>query len=1623
MIIEAKVPRTYDYSLGYENFDKQDLIKRNQYLSEIEERSKDANLIFIQGDEGAGKTIICQEFLKRNDKNCCSVIFRAGNKSDFSINYFLDNIVYQLAFILGIDENSVEVSQRFYRQLISRLRRFSKDKKFYFIIDGLTKEKTSLLNDLSELFYLGTSNFCYVISINKSKNFTKDLKLEVTKSEKINVLGFSTLEIKSYLNLKELDIFQEEKIYSLTKGLPSRLSLFKRKLVQGEDIDELLDNSNNYKDWIQVDFERIDFNNNIIKKIFSLVALSPNILTLFDLKYILNEDDNIIKSYINEHDILFIDDNECVSFLSQIYKDYFSKELIKQKEFVESSLMYLLNKIDDFGKKIEILSIMSNSNKWIELDKQIDDNFLLKSFLSTGDLNTVNNIIGLSNNASTKLEKQNKLIDISLKGSFINYLKNNDELFSEVNTKLSFADYNGALEVANMSLINVERLRLYCIIAKNQKRKLGLIDSTLVEDINNLFNICDFTNTGDMVYDIFSDMIHIDSSIVLKILDNEEFRNYDSNLNELIIAKLSLMSLNNEIENEKRDSLSESIEKFQNSSSRKITRALSYILSDYPLQKIVKDIDKQSDSIEKIKIIRLYLENLRGYELGLEDLLAKTFDVLVSSDGNKFLDIEILILLSSKIDVLSESEIKRDLIRKLRSIENSVSKVSLTIHKTQYELNIFMLEKYDSPERAYKILEKLIKEINGQQDFLIKAEALSLIYNVLKTNKNRQIAKLEKYNKELLDAVINELLKRTANQYLVFRKVIKNICQVDFQYAWEISNLINNVINRDRIKMDIFENYLHYNDTKNVNIHLLQTSLKDIIEDFLKEIAVILILEKFAEEKEITKSNVDMLYGIYRFSTSTLNSTSGEGVYQNVLILKILKNGKTQDQNKYLNVKKSLDDDLQKISDDWSRLAIVNQICVDIADFDISYAKKLYNNAVRNRKDNIFNSEMFCKSYYYNLEFFIYSFEAVLLKCETYSSELKSIINAIVKIPSNDIRIIFFSKISFLLYNKGDIKGAQEVFDKNISNLIVKKNNIQSDNSAIYCLLYLFNESSAKEIINNLSRSKADDVYFDISMFFLTKNNPFKKYDSQEDKYAEPSFTEVSKSIRLIKNLNTDFYIFKSIEQVVNYLKRKEVVFEPKQLEYLKSEIKYIIDNKLPDRDNIKHSGYKILCNMFLLKFQNQNCTITLKEINELVDNISDRIFVKAHLISYIKSTERKSFFDDIINDLKSIEVNYEFIDRIKDISKIMYSQNRQEWTKILKESLTLSNNISDKYEAFTYQKNLIDTLYKIDEKLCKELIETIDISSENYTKNKLLKKHMSRLDLAKKIYNNTDIKEQEITNDKNILYAINESLVLLNSGKIPAKKLSLLERYFLSAYRTPIDSSLVFFIFYLTNLVKKNYSNKEQIYIQQLIKSIFNNTSLNFEFLSRLHSINLESYSFSLELKEDENFIIIDIGERAKALKFISSWLISEIEDNDEIIIIDPYFDVGDIEIIKFIYDLNNNIRFKILTNKILIRFEIEEKWKELSSLDIPICDFVSVYKEDKTTPFHERYILSKDKKSGIKLGSSLNFLGIKKMTDMTYLKRDQHEDIYVSIVNRFLHNREREIQGQRIFYEGCQF
>ena len=65
--------------------------------------------------------------------------------------------------------------------------------------------------------------------------------------------------------------------------------------------------------------------------------------------------------------------------------------------------------------------------------------------------------------------------------------------------------------------------------------------------------------------------------------------------------------------------------------------------------------------------------------------------------------------------------------------------------------------------------------------------------------------------------------------------------------------------------------------------------------------------------------------------------------------------------------------------------------------------------------------------------------------------------------------------------------------------------------------------------------------------------------------------------------------------------------------------------------------------------------------------------------------------------------------------------------------------------------------------------------------------------------------------------------------------------------------------------------------------------------------------------------------------------------------------------------------------------------------------------------SPIHDRWWLTKD--SGIRIGTSINSLGITRISEISYLTREEAAE-REQLIKRYLNKVEREHRGERLLY-----
>ena len=90
------IDNTY-YSIGFPNEQWNELIARDNYISQIENYlENDTAIIFVEGEDDSGKTTLNALFARKNVSNTISVFFNQNSVLDFKRDYLFSNVVPQI---------------------------------------------------------------------------------------------------------------------------------------------------------------------------------------------------------------------------------------------------------------------------------------------------------------------------------------------------------------------------------------------------------------------------------------------------------------------------------------------------------------------------------------------------------------------------------------------------------------------------------------------------------------------------------------------------------------------------------------------------------------------------------------------------------------------------------------------------------------------------------------------------------------------------------------------------------------------------------------------------------------------------------------------------------------------------------------------------------------------------------------------------------------------------------------------------------------------------------------------------------------------------------------------------------------------------------------------------------------------------------------------------------------------------------------------------------------------------------------------------------------------------------------------------------------------------------------
>lgn len=391
----TEIINTNYLSIGFPKKNWKELIERDNFIDSINSKLNSENkIVYLNGDEGVGKTTLLGQFCNKNYKNALSLFFNPYHTIDLDINFLRSNLYDQIEFHLGKystdDERDSFITNEKYRLAWFNLKKKYRNssEKIYLIIDGLesrgTDEKVVIEKLLKEIPY--GEEYLRIVITGSSQFFKDNFKdLNEIKSEELSVVGFSNHQINQFLGTEVLKILGDRvDLIKATKGIPDRLEVLIRLVNEGIKIDEIPNNAN-FKNWIDLDASRIDLSNPVTSLILSLLALSGKRLTKLEISKISGKTIQQVNVELKKIHVLEEFD-EIVQFISISYQKYYQTILMGNRRSVDDLLIRHYAASDTLIDKLELSKLYANQKKWNKIPDIINELFLEETIKATGSI-------------------------------------------------------------------------------------------------------------------------------------------------------------------------------------------------------------------------------------------------------------------------------------------------------------------------------------------------------------------------------------------------------------------------------------------------------------------------------------------------------------------------------------------------------------------------------------------------------------------------------------------------------------------------------------------------------------------------------------------------------------------------------------------------------------------------------------------------------------------------------------------------------------------------------------------------------------------------------------------------------------------------------------------------------------------------------------------------------------------------------------------------------------------------------------------------------------------------------------------------------------------------------------
>lgn len=1652
-------------------------VPRDNLLASIESMFEAGALVVVmEGQEGIGNTTLLAQWSERHPRHSISLFVRLTNSLLYNLQNLRFDLCNQMNWILHGEELEApeEVDDVLRGKLAFQLAQHARRTRqhFTFVVDGLTEMPDSdaqFRNQILGLLPWGESRLRILLSGDIERlAIPKGIPLKVSSG-----VPFLPVETVNFFG-PNVDPEVAQEAHRLCNGVPGQLALLKNLFATEGDPRLILSQAPKALrglfefSWRQIE-SVAEEDRALLLDILALMAHGRRTHTVSELARVVGTSASKAQEMLTRLSFVSVGaessaqisgadqslgveeveaDEREVRFLSEGFRHFAGEKLAHLKKKANDLHIEDLLRHPDNPESLSDLPIYyRQAGRFEDLLGYLDSDNLSKLLDRTRSLAIVQSTADEGLMAARMLGRDREMMQLSIQKSALSELENAQSWRSEAEARMALRDYDAAFALAQSAVLHEDRLHLLAIIA-GSKCKQGLeVEPELSEQIEQL---CQQINPPAMrarAMEIACDLVLSHPALAISLVESANTSETGENALDWAFAHLSLEAVRqrdlragqDEQESRLETSLEGITNRIQDPEARRFSNVMSqfYGYGRFSGARIIEEARKLPDVGAQIYMLRHWALGNSEHPDSAE--VINTALRLLVDVGAYVPTMRDLRDLAVPLPFIGDEEIARELVGRFDVLRGAIEWAA-TEDAVAVQLLLAQAEMKFNPEAVGYRIEEIYYAITDLEDLSVKTACFARVVAMLDEIDPTHIFETQRDSKthtsarSELNFAFDALLEATADHHEATRGVVRALARTQPELALALIEKLNTVLRRDQALGEFVDAAARVPASR-LDLRSIETALKRFYDPDARDHALVEVIKRLDSVVE----GVVQDGGVFPFDKASplldrveaVAHLEGRCIACCFALSMLGRAGREADGARRQKLEATLDDAWASLDPAWLRIDVGFKIAAALSGQASGLARSYIAKTEEARQALALDNDVCARSHLSCLLLAIRAYAGLLPRAVDSADDLERLLAVIEEVPSQLECIRLYTDLALRCELQGRHEACRKIVNERLSvllnNLGSLKNEYQ-DHMVVFAApaLYCAHKATALSRISPLPEHLRDDAYAAICQFLLKKKSPFDPFDALPHHAYAIDFEDALDICELLDLIDYDSCVYHHIACIVDSATstQRTLITGPQKAD-LAERLEKIAAAKFPSQRHIRHRGYVVAAKAQVARLRRSKKPVwdALLQDARAIPNLADRAFVLGIVAVAMRNlnfamSEVTAVFEEVATVVEQIPVLLDRMEHYETLARMAGEVDRIAGSKYSTLVIEMASEINNP-ASMHIQQRVIDSWHRIDPAIASSLAAKAD--SDPAREN--LKDRLEMLDLRSRMANEQLVAEDVDASQRE--HCINAAWMILgqmNAERVNPCHRDYARRYVEVAAGGSMKDAYRIMAWVIQNTVRRHCkTDQAREFLRPVFEAMLQGAALSIKMAAR-NSQNIERARRNA-VGSSDTVLVIDAGERGKALGIIEDWLRSL--PTNMIKLCDPYLDPGDVcQVLQLIREVNPGLSVQILTSFEGLSAEqarspkesYVSQWRRTYDQDPPETQVVIVgTRSSSKSPFHDRWWIAEG--SGLSTGTSFNGYG-SSLHNFVRLSADEAQENEDKL-NAYLQMRKLQHKGERLRYE----